>query len=927
MALQSAMYSGVSGLNTLGSSMSVIGDNIANVNTIGFKASRAHFETLLAQNVSGAAGTSQIGRGVTMSSIDAMWTQGSFETTNEATDMAIGGNGFFMVRSPTTGMYYTRAGHFQFDEDGYLVNPAGYRLQGWILDPSSPNPDGTITDIQINATSSAPNATENIDVAVNLNTASDFLESGALVESSVSTRSGFVFDDNANDTLVFSDDGVGTDFSIDMVTGLATSPLQEGVVYNGADVAQALEEALNSLGTYAGKVQTGYEVSYDQSDNTFTITNDSGGNDLVMRDSGLANDAFGLGVGSDITIADGVSTTGSEVAFVITAENNAFQISVDGEASVAVQLSTGVYTITDLRKELEEQVNLALGVTSGNERVDVRYDDSANTRNRFQILSSERGIDSAIELNAIANNFLSTISVADGANATGLESNGYSIPGYVESKDSLNSGFYFNASNDDLVVDGVTVSLVGTTVGTETFAYNTLYSGDEVAAFLSEALGADLDVTYNAVTDRFAIINNGAVAHDISWTDPDSTAAQTLGFLTATDVADETQPAGGRWDSVSGVAFNVITGVNDSLDIIVNGNPVSANNSIHVVIDAGSYTGSELAAEIESQINSFLNSEGETERVNVAYDESDEAVGGKFTIASTTLGKELSSRLISETLHMDDDTINYGQGFQVDAPDDTANYSTSLVVYDSLGNQHTVSIYFRKAHFNELDQRTTWEWFAYVPATSTASGVDEVQARGSLTFDQSGQLRSESDIEWLTTTTDSDGNTIDGAGFNFGSGAEPQQEMDLGFGMGSDVNVSTQFATPSATIFQTQDGYGSGFLQTVSVDVDGVVTGNYSNGQVLYLARVALADFTNQWGLSREGGNLYAETRNSGQPTTGTAGSAGLGQIAPNSIEQSNVDLSTEFVNMIIQQRGFQANSRVITTTDDMLGELINLKR
>jgi flagellar hook protein FlgE len=106
-----------------------------------------------------------------------------------------------------------------------------------------------------------------------------------------------------------------------------------------------------------------------------------------------------------------------------------------------------------------------------------------------------------------------------------------------------------------------------------------------------------------------------------------------------------------------------------------------------------------------------------------------------------------------------------------------------------------------------------------------------------------------------------------------------------------------------------------------------VVSGHYSNGQVLFLARVALANFINPWGLSREGGNLWSETRESGQPLTGTPGSAGLGKIAPNSLEQSNVDLSREFVDMIIQQRGFQANSRVITTTDTMLAELINLKR
>jgi flagellar hook protein FlgE len=279
--------------------------------------------------------------------------------------------------------------------------------------------------------------------------------------------------------------------------------------------------------------------------------------------------------------------------------------------------------------------------------------------------------------------------------------------------------------------------------------------------------------------------------------------------------------------------------------------------------------------------------------------------------------------LVGGTLLIDDDTPNIGQGFNVSEPDETANYSTSLVMYDSLGNQHTVTYYFRKAFTASDNSSTTWEWFAYLPASETASGEAEAQARGTLTFNQEGTLTGESEVEWLTEASDGTA----GEGFDFGGGAQPQQEVDIDFGLETQTNVSTQYSSPSSTLYQVQDGYGSGFLQDVAVDTDGVVTGNYSNGQVLYLARVALANFTNAWGLSREGGNLWAETRQSGQPLTGTPGTAGLGKIAPNSLEQSNVDLSTEFVNMIIQQRGFQANSRIITTTDDMMAELINLKR
>jgi flagellar hook protein FlgE len=137
----------------------------------------------------------------------------------------------------------------------------------------------------------------------------------------------------------------------------------------------------------------------------------------------------------------------------------------------------------------------------------------------------------------------------------------------------------------------------------------------------------------------------------------------------------------------------------------------------------------------------------------------------------------------------------------------------------------------------------------------------------------------------------------------------------------------TGYASPSVTAFQTQDGFTSGSLRGVSVDEDGVVTGSYSNGQLVPLYQVVLADFPSYWGLGKMGDNLYAESRASGQPIPGTAGTASLGSISPSALEGSNVDLATEFVKMITAQRAFQANSRVITTSDEILSELINLKR
>ena len=138
---------------------------------------------------------------------------------------------------------------------------------------------------------------------------------------------------------------------------------------------------------------------------------------------------------------------------------------------------------------------------------------------------------------------------------------------------------------------------------------------------------------------------------------------------------------------------------------------------------------------------------------------------------------------------------------------------------------------------------------------------------------------------------------------------------------------TTNYEAASSTLFVSQDGYPPGTLQSVSVSSDGVLTGRYSNGQVQELYVVALSDFASPWGLKRDGGNLFSQTRESGDALTGRANTGRLGAVASNSLETSNVDMAREMVQMIQTQRGFQANSKVITTADTMLSEVIQLKR
>ena len=154
-----------------------------------------------------------------------------------------------------------------------------------------------------------------------------------------------------------------------------------------------------------------------------------------------------------------------------------------------------------------------------------------------------------------------------------------------------------------------------------------------------------------------------------------------------------------------------------------------------------------------------------------------------------------------------------------------------------------------------------------------------------------------------------------------------QLEIQLDFGTLGQLNGATQYNGPTTTRAVEQDGYGMGYLESFQINDSGIVIGSYSNGQRRELAQLAVATFVNQDGLERSGDTTFIETVNSGPAAIGSAQSEGRGRIVAGSLEMSNVDLSEEFVDMIVTQRGFQANSRSITTSDQMLQEILTLKR
>ena len=249
-------------------------------------------------------------------------------------------------------------------------------------------------------------------------------------------------------------------------------------------------------------------------------------------------------------------------------------------------------------------------------------------------------------------------------------------------------------------------------------------------------------------------------------------------------------------------------------------------------------------------------------------------------------------------------------------PAKTANFSTTMTVYDSLGNGHTMDIYFRKSDTVE----NAWDYHVLADGDDVVGGTPgqnfEIGTGGQMAFTTNGALNS------ITGTAIS----VD---FN---GATAGQAITLDFGTaiadgGTGLDGTTQFAGQSNVSSQSQDGYASGDFSGVAIDGTGVVQGLYTNGQKIAMAQLAVAKFRSNDGLGRAGQNVWIETRESGTAAMGTAGSGGRGATSAGALEGSNVDLAEEFVGLIQHQRSFSANSKTITTADEMLQELINIKR
>ncbi|RPJ02066.1 MAG: flagellar hook-basal body complex protein, partial [Deltaproteobacteria bacterium] len=235
-----------------------------------------------------------------------------------------------------------------------------------------------------------------------------------------------------------------------------------------------------------------------------------------------------------------------------------------------------------------------------------------------------------------------------------------------------------------------------------------------------------------------------------------------------------------------------------------------------------------------------------------------------------------------------------------------SNFSTTLSIYDSLGQSHAVQVFFRKTAAN------AWDWHALIDGgeiTGGTKGVYQEVGGNSLDFDASGVLQPPLSVDFNTVQIQfANGSTID-------SGT-----IDI------DYTGTTQYGSPSAIQQLNQNGYAAGTVSGVAIDEEGNLVANYTNGTLKKIARLGLVDFSNLNGLARKGSTLFQATTTSGDPLYNKPGVGGMGKISSSMVEESNVDLAAEFIKMIVIQRGYQANTKVITTTDEMLSQLINVR-
>ncbi|HSY20915.1 MAG TPA: flagellar hook protein FlgE [Polyangiaceae bacterium] len=288
---------------------------------------------------------------------------------------------------------------------------------------------------------------------------------------------------------------------------------------------------------------------------------------------------------------------------------------------------------------------------------------------------------------------------------------------------------------------------------------------------------------------------------------------------------------------------------------------------------------------------------------------------GNITLSTAALSPKPTDQ-VNVTANLNANATPPANPWDPTNPTATSNFSTTINVYDSLGNAHALDVYFTNTGANQ------WDYHIMANGSEVSggtAGTAQEIGTGSLTFDSNGALQSDSVS--LPATVTFNGATAQTINMNLGTPITPSGSGAAGTGL----DGITQFGSASAVSAQSQDGYGPGSLSGVQIGADGTVSGTYSNGQTIAVGQLAIAKFQSNNGLAATGDNLFEATSASGDAALAAAGSGGRGSISSGSLEQSNVDIASQFVDLIAHQRAFQASSKTITTADQMLQDLMQV--
>lgn len=842
-----SLWSGVSGLQAHQVAMDVEGNNISNVNTKGFKYSRADFGTMFSQTVKiataptdgrGGSNPLQIGLGVSVSSTTRIHSQGPVQTTNKNTDVAINGDGFFMV-SDDGGLtrYLTRDGDFKLDAYGNFVNNAGFVVQGWNInwDTQSIDSSRSPQNIFIDPGMHIP-AAKSTEVAIKAN-----LNSGLNIGTS--SRNLYALDsvhgwNNKTQRPEDENDTGTTQF-------YTTSKNSVEVTEKGVDAGSLFNANGTGLNLRDGQ---GIWVSY--ADAKFTTDKPANVNVFDPNNHTNQNGSIFWGdkdnaVNLDITL-NGVNIQNANIRSLdeAIAYINTFTAPTD------TRDGTGVKAVKKADGSGIEFVNdNADGTTDNMKNINLTVH-QANTAGEMH------------QINWVAanNNFTAT-STKKNANSVWIPT-AANVNGNAESIQIITAHKYVYSSNP---VD-----------------IGPMYNPDGGPQFQP-------GVGNNAPTDPASLNYWNAIQGSLKNSD-----ART--FRTTEDLRELLQRDaryGVDYDGDGSKTYDPYD-INQAVKVVVteNGNFAISNANETSTIPANAGAGTNAATtnpkNMSFNITAYSNKQG-TVSTNDAFAKIFKAFDGVLTV-----GGQIKE---SEQLKL-------------------SAFSAGLEIYDSLGSKHTLEVQFVKQSTTQ-DGGNEWQMIIRVPEPAEINTTGEGPTNiivGTARFNNDGSLAN------YTPKT---------INFSPNNGAAPNQQIKLSFGTSGSNDGLVSSNSASTLTGQATDGYTSGNLKPDAIRVDdkGNILGEFTNGKTFAVAKIAMASVANNSGLEEIGGNLFKVTANSGAIVVGEAGTGGRGEMKTSALEMSNVDLSRSLTELIIIQRGYQANSKTISTSDQMLQTLIQLKQ